>query len=177
MSTYLLTGTSRGLGLALTSLLSALPSSKVSKIIATSRSSPTPELSSLISSSAGRITHVKIDVSDEKSVKEAVPIVEKILRDGDEDGEVVEDKKSKRGLDVLINNAGILNMTEGGIEKMAELEETFKSNVMSVHYMTRAFLPLLRLGKEKKVVNMFVLFSLPFPLPFSSPFLFSHLPK
>ena len=34
------------------------------------------------------------------------------------------------------------------------LEETFQLNVLAVHNVTKAFLPLLRAGKEKRIVNM-----------------------
>lgn len=34
------------------------------------------------------------------------------------------------------------------------LEESFTVNVMGVHWVTRAFLPLLYKGNNKKVANM-----------------------
>lgn len=34
------------------------------------------------------------------------------------------------------------------------LEESFAVNVMGVHWVTRAFLPLLQKGIQKKVANM-----------------------
>ncbi|RHZ60695.1 uncharacterized protein CDV56_105552 [Aspergillus thermomutatus] len=85
MSTYLITGTSRGLGLALVRHLASLPSSSVGTIFATSRSEH-PNLHEL--------------------------------------------------------------------SQQDDLTETFHTNVTGTHNVTRAFLPLLREGQRKLVVNI-----------------------
>lgn len=38
---------------------------------------------------------------------------------------------------------------------------TFKTNVLSSHLVTRAFIPLLKKGNQKKVINMYVCFASP----------------
>ena len=91
MSTYLITGTSRSLGLELAKQLSQRDD--VSKVLATSRRAPTDELSKLIASSNGKIVHALLDVTSQESVDAAVPEITKAL-----DG---------KGLDVLINNVGV----------------------------------------------------------------------
>lgn len=48
--------------------------------------------------------------------------------------------------------------------KRDDLTEHFSVNVLSAHYMIRNFLPLLELGNEKKIVNMYVQSPLP-PAP------------
>lgn len=103
MASYLITGASRGLGLEFATQLSSLPTSSVSTIIATGRTQST-ELQNLISTSTGKVVFVQMDVSDEASVKKAVPEVEKVL--------------AGKGLDVLINNVGVMPWTTGGIAKM-----------------------------------------------------------
>lgn len=101
MTTYLITGTSRGLGLTLVKhLLAATPTNVV---IATARSL-SPDLSKVISADSTRVHFVELDITDEKSVKDAVPKVETVLN-----GE---------GLDVLVNNAGIMNYSPDGIATM-----------------------------------------------------------
>lgn len=103
MASYLITGTSRGIGLAMADLLASKPVSQVSTIFAAARTE-TDELKQLISKSAGRIQHVKIDVTNEASTKQASAEVEKLL--------------NGKGLDVLVNGVGIMNFTPNGIETM-----------------------------------------------------------
>lgn len=156
MASYLITGTSRGIGLKLTEILLAKPTSEVSVIFAAARTE-TDALKELAAQSAGRIEIVSIDVTSEDSVKQAASKVEQSL--------------GGQGLDVLINNVGIMNYTPDGIETMSvsaslayralanslsrnDLESTFTTNVTSTHLVTSAFLPLLKKGNLKKVANM-----------------------
>jgi NAD(P)-dependent dehydrogenase (short-subunit alcohol dehydrogenase family) len=37
-----------------------------------------------------------------------------------------------------------------------EIDDQLSNNVLSVHQVTRKFLPLLKKGEQKKVINMFV---------------------
>ncbi|THC96007.1 hypothetical protein EYZ11_004506 [Aspergillus tanneri] len=98
MASYLITGSSRGLGLAI------------------------------------------LDTTNQESVQEAVKQVEQQLQG--------------KGLDVLVNNAGVMPITREGIEKMDALTETFNTNVTGTHMVTSAFLPLLRKGERKLVTNI-----------------------
>ncbi|KAK9543916.1 hypothetical protein V6Z77_010042 [Aspergillus fumigatus] len=138
MSTYLITGASRGLGLALAHHLANLPGSSVGTIFATSRSEH-PNLQEL-SQQSDRVKWVQCDVTDSASVHDAVTAVQGQLQG--------------QGLDVLINNAGVMPHTMGRIANMDDLTETFHTNVTGTHNVTRAFLPLLREGRRKLVVNI-----------------------
>lgn len=104
MASYFITGTSRGVGLKLTEILAAKPASEVSIIFAAARTE-TDALKDLTAKYSGRIEIVSIDVTSENSVKEAANQVEQSL--------------GGKGLDVLINNAGIMNFTPDGIETMS----------------------------------------------------------
>lgn len=104
MANYLITGSSRGLGLALVSRLAALPSSEVGTIIATARQDNSPQLRDLVSKSSGQVGFVPLDVTSPRSIQEAVKLVE--------------DRLQGKGLDVLINNAGVMPVTPGGLENM-----------------------------------------------------------
>ncbi|KAM5477246.1 hypothetical protein MauCBS54593_000520 [Microsporum audouinii] len=139
MASYLITGTSRGIGLGLVGDLVAKPASEVSVIFAAARTE-TDALKALIAKSAGRIEFVPIDVTSEEKVKKAVEQVEKSLGD--------------KGLDVLINNAGVIDYAPNGIETMTDLDATLKINVTGTHLVTSTFLPLLRRGTLKKVFTM-----------------------
>ncbi|CBY01466.1 hypothetical protein IAQ61_003294 [Plenodomus lingam] len=137
MSTYLITGSSRGLGLGIASLLAS--KSDVSKVFATARSE-SDGIKKLVAESNGKVEFVPLEVTSQDSAKKAAEQVEKSL--------------AGKGLDVLINNAGLMPFTLDGIENMNDLDDTFKINVTGVHYVTAALLPLLKKGSLKKVINI-----------------------
>jgi NAD(P)-dependent dehydrogenase (short-subunit alcohol dehydrogenase family) len=159
MSSYLITGSSRGLGLSISRILVCKPSDQVSVVFASSRSR-SAALDELIAANPGRIVFVQLDVSKRDSVDEAVRRIEEVV--------------GARGLDILINNAGILNYTRGGIVNMYNAElfprmgeykcanvyfrddlvSSFAVNVDGVQIVTSAFMPKLHQGSKKLVVNM-----------------------
>ncbi|KAL1638693.1 hypothetical protein SLS58_008725 [Diplodia intermedia] len=139
MASYFISGSSRGLGLAIAGLLASKPGAEVGKVFASARSE-TAALQQLIAKSDGRVEYVQLDVTSQESAKKAADQVAQSL--------------NGKGLDVLINNAGVLNLTVDGITAMTDLDETFKINVTGVHYVTSAFIPLLEKGQLKKVVNI-----------------------
>ncbi|KAJ8064647.1 hypothetical protein OCU04_006970 [Sclerotinia nivalis] len=136
VTTILITGCSRGLGLAM-----ATEFSKAGNFVfATSRGNPTPALQKLIDLSQDKVKHVKLDTTSRPSVEEAETQIASFL-----EGE---------GIDILINNAGVMNWMTDEIHTMDDLDSTFNSNVTSAHIVTSTFLPLLKKGTEKKVINM-----------------------
>lgn len=98
MASFLITGASRGFGLALVKELVSHPSSEVGKVIAAARGDA-PALDEVVSKSSGRVSVVMLDVTNQASIKQAVTEAESILGD--------------KGLDVLINNAGICEYALG----------------------------------------------------------------
>jgi NAD(P)-dependent dehydrogenase (short-subunit alcohol dehydrogenase family) len=104
MASYLVTGSSRGLGLALVSRLASLPRSEVATIIATARQDNSTQLKAIANGSSGRVEFVKMDVTDKTSVEDAVKLVERKLQG--------------KGLDCLINNAGVMDSSNDGLEGM-----------------------------------------------------------
>ncbi|KAL1982868.1 hypothetical protein VTN96DRAFT_796 [Rasamsonia emersonii] len=138
MASYLITGASCGLGLALVKVLLDESPEKIFQVIATCREE-SPDLRKLKQDNKDRLFVVGMNIMEEDSIRQAVAQVEEI---------------TGKGLDILINNAGIMNETLGGITEMNDLVPTFCANVNSVHLVTRAFLPLLRNGKERKVLNI-----------------------
>ena len=93
MSSYAVTGANRGIGFELTKQLANQPSSSVSRVYALSRGQAAKALSDLILQQNGRVVFVSCDVTDADSINAAV-------RD-------IESKSDGKGLDVLINNAGV----------------------------------------------------------------------
>jgi NAD(P)-dependent dehydrogenase (short-subunit alcohol dehydrogenase family) len=140
MSSYLITGASRGLGFEIVKALLQKPASEVSTVFAAIRGTPPPTLQDVIEQSPGRVVVVKLEVSDEASIAAAA--------------NDVKDKLAGRGLDVLINNAAIANMTPTPLTAARTLQNAFSVNVDAVHRITVAFLPLLRQGTKKTVLNV-----------------------
>lgn len=104
MASYLVTGSSRGLGLALITRLATLPKTEVGTIIAAVRQDDSAQLNEIANNSSWRVQTVKLDVTDDSSVKEAV-------------GEVGRQLQGK-GLDYLVNNAGVADWSPTGLEEM-----------------------------------------------------------
>lgn len=104
MASYLVTGSSRGLGLALVSRLASLPKTEVARIIATARQDNSPRLKEIVSASSGRVEFINLDVTDKASIEEAIKSVEQKLQG--------------KGLDYLINNAGVMDSSSNGLEGM-----------------------------------------------------------
>ncbi|OQO07941.1 hypothetical protein B0A48_06733 [Cryoendolithus antarcticus] len=145
MATYLITGTSQGLGLALTAQLLSRTTAEVSHVFALSRSSPSQELRELLDTHPSRSTSVVASVTDDLAVGAAVEQVSTVL--------------GSRGLDVLINNAGTNDTHPKGMRsvEVEALMSVFELNVMGVKRITIAFLPLLERGNEKKIINMCII--------------------
>jgi NAD(P)-dependent dehydrogenase (short-subunit alcohol dehydrogenase family) len=80
-----------------------MPSSEVSKVLASARSE-SPALGELVQQSSGRVAVIKFDVTDQDSIQKAA--VEAVTQLGG------------KGLDVLINNAGVAYWNPNGIRTM-----------------------------------------------------------
>lgn len=106
MASYFITGASRGIGLGLCAALAAKSASEVAVVYAAARTR-TDALKELVQSSAGRVKVVDLDVTSEDSIKNAA--------------RQVEDSLPTKGLDVLINNAGVQPVTPEGILAMLVL--------------------------------------------------------
>lgn len=138
MSSYLVTGCSRGLGLELVRQLAA---GSAKTVIATARAPhPTTDLENVIKSAQGRIHFVQLDQDDSASIQRAFVEAEKLL--------------DKAGLNVLINNAATQYKDDAGTPGMEHLDQTLRTNVVSIHNVTAAFLPLLRQAQPRKIINI-----------------------
>lgn len=142
MSSYLVTGSNKGIGFELVKQLSALPANQVSHIFAVSR----------------RSTDVFSKLGLDRVASVVIPNLANIS-DVEKAAEEVSAKLDGRGLDVLINNAGTMPFTKGGKGKTQdmpaeELMSTMETNVTTALVVTSGFLPLLKKGKDKKIFNM-----------------------
>lgn len=129
---WLVTGTSKGLGLYLTKLLLSLGH----KVIATSRN--TDVLEKEITSFKENLYPVKLDITSDKEVKKAVDeSIEKLGR-----------------IDVVVNNAGYSLV--GSMEEMtdAEFRATMDVNLFGAVNIIRNVMPYLRQQKSGQIINI-----------------------
>lgn len=139
-----ITGASKGLG---RSIAISFARSGASKIGVGARSS-LDSLESEILEAASKAGHpapqvvkVQLDVLDKESVKKAAQVVEKQFGDG--------------GVDILINNAGWLEIWKPmGEVDVDDWWYTWEINVKGLFLATHAFLPLLLKSKAKTVINL-----------------------
>jgi NAD(P)-dependent dehydrogenase (short-subunit alcohol dehydrogenase family) len=101
MISVLITGASRGFGLALARELASRQN--ISRVFATARGN-SPALNELAQQSPDRVVVVKLDVTNQESIKKAAAEVEGNL--------------GGKGLDILINNAGVCQYSFGGVKSM-----------------------------------------------------------
>ena len=103
MASYLITGASRGLGLAMVEVLLEQSPESVFQVIATFREE-SASLKNLVQKHQSRLFLIHMNVMDEESIRQAVKQTEEV---------------TKNSLDILINNAGVQPSTpEGGVAAM-----------------------------------------------------------
>ncbi|GKZ35786.1 hypothetical protein AbraIFM66950_006581 [Aspergillus brasiliensis] len=139
MSTFLVTGSSRGLGLELVKQLAAGASLEGGLVIATARKCSS-ELAQVITQSNGCVVFVALDISDESRIAESAEEVRSAL--------------NQRSLDMLINCAGVHSETHGKLALMSDLDYQLSVNVTGTHNVLRHYLPLMHSSKVKKIINI-----------------------
>ncbi|OSD04970.1 C-factor [Trametes coccinea BRFM310] len=137
--TWLITGTSRGIGLELTRQLLADP---VNTVVATCRNPDKAcDLHALKDGAKGTLYVVRIDVADEASIRDSFKVVEQLIGD--------------KGLDYLYNNAAINEADDRAFNfSPAVATRTFQANVLGPALIAQTYLPLLEKGTRKVIVNM-----------------------
>ena len=135
---YLVTGTSRGIGLALVRQLL----SDGHNVIATARQpQESAALKELEMIHHEQISLAQLDVNSDESVEGCAAIFRDLTG----------------SIDVLINNAGLF--PEEGNETLAEMtpqhfRDAFETNVLGPFRMARAFLPMLEAAENPRIVNI-----------------------
>jgi NAD(P)-dependent dehydrogenase (short-subunit alcohol dehydrogenase family) len=136
--TILITGASRGIGLALTAQLVK----DGHHVLATARrSAKATELAKLLVGHEALLQILELDVTSDKSAAAAAARAASLVG----------------GLDILVNNAALF--PEEGDEsifdiKLEHFREAFETNVIGVVRVTRAFVPLLEKGVNPRIVNI-----------------------
>ncbi|KAK5137911.1 hypothetical protein LTR08_006680 [Meristemomyces frigidus] len=143
MTSYVVTGASRGLGYAFVSHLASIQGNTV---IGIARNKAATE-DRLAKDGIKNVTILAADITDVKAIQTAA----------DETAKLTGGK-----LDVLINNAALVvngsrwsTLVDDTPEHLEEkLVDSFRANVVGVAHTINAFLPLLRKGTEKKVITI-----------------------
>ncbi|HET9422529.1 MAG TPA: SDR family NAD(P)-dependent oxidoreductase [Nocardioides sp.] len=139
MSIALVTGGNRGLGYA---TARALASNGSSVVLAGRDQGQADESAATLRKEGFDVQGLALDVTSPDSIKAAVETVE----------------RDHGGLDVLVNNAGILpEATDGSEHDFANpvmFETTFATNVFGAVAVTEAFLPMLRRSPQGRIVNV-----------------------
>jgi len=133
--TIFITGCSSGFGL----LIAARLSSKGHRVIATMRDlNKQDNLQKEVKHRNGKIDVLRLDVTDEESVREAVS----------------QTLDQYQYIDVLINNAGygiggfFEDLTQG------EIRQQMETNFFGVQNVTRGFIPVMRQRNRGKIINI-----------------------
>jgi NAD(P)-dependent dehydrogenase (short-subunit alcohol dehydrogenase family) len=136
----LITGSNKGIGYQI-----AFQLGKLGHVVIVSARNPDLGINAVktLKEKGVECSYVKLDVTDEQSIKAAASDIE----------------KQYGRLDVLINNAGIFLDNLANPKKITEItlhdfRQTMDVNLFGVFSVTRAFLPLLKKSKSGKVINM-----------------------
>ncbi|KZV92620.1 NAD(P)-binding protein [Exidia glandulosa HHB12029] len=139
MPTWLITGTSRGIGLELTRQLAARAGNT---IFATCRSPSSATALNKIASEHPDSVHVlDLDVTKAESANDAANKVKALLG-------------ASKGIDYLVNNAGLAVSDTVDVVKAEDLEAQFSLHVVGSLNVFRAFRPLVEASERKVVVQV-----------------------
>lgn len=132
----IVTGAGRGIGLELCRQLAAAGDT----VLACPRRGDSAKLDALRERCAERLHVVPMDVAKMSSVRRAHQTI----------GDLVE------RIDLLFNSAGIYPNDPAGIERLdtSSLERAFDVNALGPLRVVQTFLPLLRQGRDKKLVQI-----------------------
>ncbi len=132
LKTWLITGTSTGIGRALVHAAAA----HGDRVMATARD--VSRISDLERLAPGRVRTARLDVTDAATIRTAVAAAESAFG----------------GIDVVVNNAGFGLL--GAFEELTddELRATFETNMYGAMAVTRAVLPGMRRRRSGHVVQM-----------------------
>ena len=135
--TILVTGANKGIGLEICRQLAR----SGHQVILSARSRERGQAAvNALAKEGLKVEFLQLDTADETSIHAAAD----------------ELKKRHNTLNVLINNAAILDTWQGTILKAtaSELRDTFITNTLGPILLTQALLPLLEAGKPARVINV-----------------------
>ena len=138
-SSILITGANRGLGLEFVKQFIKFDP-KVDTIIAVCRNPDKAQELQQVSSSTDNVKIIGLDVKDYSKYDQAYEQIEKIVGD--------------KGLDLLINNAGIALRGNLDVVTPQDMLENFEVNAVAPLMFSRKLIPLVKSSKTKVIVNI-----------------------
>lgn len=141
MPSYLITGASRGLGYAWLTTLAANPSNTIIAVVRNKQAT----LDRLAKDNITNVHVLSADITDISAIQAAAQETSKI---------------TNGSLDILIHNAAVVSERSAYLTPLdddpeafdKDLLESFNANVLGTAHVVSSFLPLVRKGKEKKVI-------------------------
>jgi NAD(P)-dependent dehydrogenase (short-subunit alcohol dehydrogenase family) len=150
--TVLITGGSRGLGLALARQMAA----EGARLVICGRDAGSLERATASLANAGaEVLSITADVTDAASVAEMVEAV----------------RQRYGHVDVLVNNAGVIEVGPAKSMSLADYEEAMATNFWGMLYPTLALLPSMRARRSGRIVNITSIggkLGIPHLLPYSA---------
>ncbi|KAI9061969.1 NAD(P)-binding protein [Trametes sanguinea] len=137
-TTWLVTGTSRGIGLELVRQLVASPENLV--VAACRNPDKATALQSLRDSAKGMLHIIQLDVSDFDSIRASVKHLQPIL--------------GETGLDYLVNNAGIPSRDTAFTLDPEKLLQVFRTNAAGPAVVSQVCLPFVEKGSRKVILHI-----------------------
>ncbi|KZW00516.1 NAD(P)-binding protein [Exidia glandulosa HHB12029] len=142
MPTWLITGSSRGIGFELTKQLATAPNG-THTIFATCRNPASATSLSELAKNYKNVHIVALDVDDDATVQAAAKTVTGLLGGG-----------GGKGIDYLVNNAAWTEADELDTAKPDTMTAMYNTHVTGSFRVYRAFLHLVRLSERKAIVNV-----------------------
>ncbi|KAI9061965.1 NAD-P-binding protein [Trametes sanguinea] len=137
-TTWLVTGTSRGIGLEIVKQLVANP---VNLVVAALRNpDKAPALHGLKTTAKGKLHIVKLDVSNFDSIRESVKQIEPILGD--------------IGLDYLVSNAGVVAHDTAFTLDPEEFLQVVRTNAAGPALLSQVLLPFVEKSERKVILHI-----------------------
>ncbi|KAI0746466.1 sniffer [Daedaleopsis nitida] len=137
MFVWFITGANRGIGLEMTKQL--LEASQT--VIATARDpSKATALQELAKGAKGSLHVLTLEVTDSKSAAKCAEETARIL--------------GSRGIDYLVNNAGVATMDTAFTLKLEDLKRIIDTNLYGPIIVSQAFVPLVEKSTKKTILNI-----------------------
>ncbi|KAL3131674.1 hypothetical protein ABBQ38_007968 [Trebouxia sp. C0009 RCD-2024] len=147
---WVVTGANRGIGLEFIVQILAMPDTLVVAGVRTPEKAT--DLQKLVDKHGDRLHIVKLDLANTETITRSNWYQAESAKQAAV--EVIE-KFHKNGVDFLVNNAGVLgSFSHIKDQEIDDMKAVLLTNVVGTFAVTKAFLPLLKQGRMKTILNI-----------------------